>query len=699
MGRTKAFEKLLEPGFIGKVRIRNRMIKVAALHAWYPFNDGYVPEEMKGFYEALARGGAGLVVVAHPNLDYPLGLLPDRGPRIDDDKFIPGFAGLVDVIHRHGCPTFLQLVHMGPMFPGHIFGQQSVAASALSKEEHPQPHFGVPRSLTVPEVEDIVEKFVEAAERARKAGFDGVEVNAGHHHLLNSFVSAAWNKRNDAYGGSLENRARIMVDIVRGIKRRNGQDFPVAVLINGAEIGLQNGITVEEGQELSRLLEDAGADAIHVRVEFYTDAAKAGLTESTHFPELVLFPEPVSPMHPLIDVSQGGRGGWGPFAAAVKQAVSIPVIAIGGFDAELGEKALRMGRADFIGLNRPLQADPEFPNKVASGRQEEIAPCTSCLTCFHQIESFMPMKAPRCRVNTALGKEKEYEIKPADIKKRVMVVGGGPAGLEAARVAALRGHQVTLYDKARRLGGSMNVAAVVKGLEREDLGALIRYFQTQLAKLGVEVKLGKEVDRSLVQEVNPDVLIIAAGASHDIPDIPGIDKRNVLTSRTLHQQLKGYLRFMGPGTVGKLSGIHIPVGRRVVIVGGNIQGSQTAEFLVKRGRKVTIVETSEEIGEGLVDTLIKPHLIWWLRSKGTTMITGARCEAVTDKGLTIVGRDGNRQTLEADTIITALPLRPDAEILKGVEGTGPEVYSIGDCAEPALIVDAIEAGSCVGRAI
>ena len=375
--------------------------------------------------------------------------------------------------------------------------------------------------------------------------------------------------------------------------------------------------------------------------------------------------------------------------------VSIPVIAIGRLDIELGEKLLRRGVVDFISFNRRLMADPELPNKLAEGRLEDIRPCTGCLTCFDNNEHGNP---PLCQVNAALGKEKEYEIKPAQKKKRVMVVGGGPAGMEAARVAALRGHEVILYEKEPKLGGSMPLAAMVKGFEREDLLSLVRYLKTQLTKLGVEIRLGTEVNRSLIEEIKPDVLVMAAGGIHNVPELPGINRRNVVTSKALHHELKTYLRFFGPRVLRWITNFWLPIGKRVVIIGGNIQGCQVAEFLVKRGRKVTIVDTAKEIGDGLLEIFVKPHLLIWLDEKGVTMMPGVKYEEITDKGLTITTKDGKRQTIEADTIVTALPLLPNTELLRSLEGSVPEVYAIGDCKEPHLIVNAIAEGSRVARA-
>jgi 2,4-dienoyl-CoA reductase (NADPH2) len=695
MDSRKRFRRLLEPGYIGAVRTRNRLLKTGSTLGFYPWQDGHIQQKVIDGYEVLAKGGAGLVTVGAA----PLGVPPGRGYLMNDDKYLPGMTRLAEAIRKYDCPAFVQTFHLGPMLPPFLAaaGVQPVAASALDKSELPLSHFSPTKELSIAEIEGIVEAFSDLVERAKRAGFQGIELNAGCNHLLNSFLSRAWNKRQDAYGvGSLESRAKIVVDIIKEVKRLNGQDFVIIALINGAEPGLEKGITPQEAQGIAKILQAAGADAIHVRAEFYNRPKDPARRDSTQFPDIAFYPETPFPLGRVVDDSRHGVGGWVPLAAAVKEAVSVPVITIGRLDAELGEQVLRRGMADFISFNRRLMADPELPNKLVEGRLEDIRPCTGCTTCFDNNERGNP---PLCQVNAAYGKEKEYEIKPAEKKKRVMVVGGGPAGMETARVAALRGHQVILYEKESKLGGSMTLAAIIKGFDREDILGLIGYFKIQLNKLGVDIRLGREANRSVIEEVKPDVLIIAAGGTHNIPEIAGINRRNVLTSRTLHQRLKGYLRFFNPKALRWLTKFYLPLGKRVVIMGGNIQGCQTAEFLVRRGRKVTIVDTAPEIGEGLLEVFIKPHLLNWLDEKGVAMMAGVNYEEITDKGLTITTKEGQRQTIAADTIVTALPLLPNAELLKSLEGSAPEVYAIGDGREPHLTVDAVADGARIARAI
>lgn len=694
MSTYKKFQKLMEPAYIGQLRTRNRIMKNGT-HLFYDTkaDSGHMNDRNIGFYETLAKGGVGLIVATSgPLID---GDVP--GFRIDRDEYIPGFSKLADAIHQHGCPAFIQLFHLGPMSPLFFKAPAGAAASSIPKSESPRPTFEVAKELTIPEIQDIVERFGKAAERLKKAGFDGIELNGATNHLLNSFLSRAWNRRQDAYGSkSLESRARIVVEIIQEIKRRNGQDFAIIALMNGAEVGLKNGITLSESQEIAQILQQAGADAIEVRAEFYMRPEDDQSRDSTHFPEIYFYPEPPKVLGANIDGSRNGVGASLPLAAAIKKVVSVPVIVAGRLTPEIGEKAIRSGMVDFISLNRPLLADPELPNKIASGRLEDITPCTSCLTCFDLGEHAQPV---HCQVNAALGREREYEIKPAKVKKRIMVIGGGPAGMETARVAALRGHDVTLYEKESTLGGSLPLAAMVKGFEREDLLSLVRYLKTQITKLGVKINRGQEGNQLLIEEIKPDVLIVAAGGTHRVPNLPGISRSNVVTSLDLHRKLKTYLKLFSPRVLRWLTKFWMPLGKRVVIMGGGVQGCQVAEFLIKRGRKVTVVDTAKEIGDGLLEALVKPHLLMWLTEKGVTMMTEVKYEEITDKGLTITTKEGKRQIIEADTIVTTMPLQPSTEFFKKLNGCAPEVYAIGDCREPNMIIDAIADGSRIARAI
>lgn len=689
------FKKLLEPGFIGPFRLKNRILKMGSTLGFYPWQDGHIQQEVIDAYENLAKGGVALVTVGAA----PFGVPPGRGYLMDDDRFLPDMARLAEAIRKHDCIALVQAFHIGPMLPPFLRSEklEPVAASSLRKEELPLPFLSPPRGLEKGEIKRIIEDFVSLAVRAKKAGFQGIEINAACNHFLNTFLSRAWNKRDDEYGPqNIENRARILTEILEGIRSENGRDFLIVVLINGAEIGLKDGITPEESRGIAQVLEKAGADAINIRAEFYFPARDPSRKDSTHFPDVALYPEPPFPVKGLMDERRYGRGGWVPLAHNVKKGVSIPVIVAGRLDPLLAEEVLEKGFADFVYLNRALMADPELPKKLLEGRFEDVRPCTGCLTCFDNNERGNP---PLCQVNPTLGKEKALEVWIATKRKKVLVIGGGPAGMEAARTAALRGHQVLLCDKSPRLGGSMLLASIVKGLEREDHLKLISYYERQLKKLKVEIRLNLTVDRSFVEKVAPDVLIVAVGGAHQIPSVPGIGGKKVLTGKALQEKLRFFLRFFGPKALISLSHIWMPIGKRVAIIGGQIQGCQLAEFLVKRGRKVWVLEETTEVGKGLPEVLIKPRLLDWLEAKGVRILSEAKVKRIHEKGVEVSIEGLRDEFIEVDTVITALPLLPNERAVKEFEGLAPEVYAIGDCKEPQLIVDAIAAGFNLGRTI
>ena len=683
------FQKLLEPAYIGKVKTRNRIIKTAQGSSFIE-PTGYVGEQAKAYYETMAKGGVGLLIVESCGVEFPLGIhhFPVQF-HLDDDKYIPSYTELVQVIHKHGCPVFLQLFHAGPWNPtGLLPKRDTKSASTLTESELPGPGFAIPRGVSLTEIEELIQMFVKAAARAKKAGFDGVEINAATCHLINSFYSRIFNKRDDEYGGTIENRARFMNRIIGDIKKQLGADFAVTALINIAEYGHEKATPIEEGVQFAALAARAGADAIQVRAHGY--GHRGGLLQ----PDRLFYPEFPKPLPKDLDWSHRGVGAIIPLATAVKKIVSVPLIAACRLDPVLGEKLLQQGDIDFVGMTRRLLADPELPNKVAAGELEDINPCTGCLYCMDVRLHNTPI---RCRINANLGREREFAIKAAVKIKQVLVVGGGPSGMEAARVAALRGHKVTLCEKSTKLGGLIPLASMLKDIETDELIAVIRYMERQIRKAGVTVKLNTEVTPVLIAELKPDVVVIAAGGVDSAMDIPGVNGRNVVTSAKLHDQLKFYSRFFGPKTMARLTKVWMPIGKNVVVMGGTIHGCELAEFIIKRGRKVTIVHIGTEIGEGMTGD-DKFQFMRWIAGKNIPVITGAVIEKITDTGLIIIN-GGKEQPIKADTIAFALPLQSNHALQQQLDEKLTEIYAIGDCNEPHLIADAIAGGSKIGHSI
>jgi 2,4-dienoyl-CoA reductase (NADPH2) len=692
--KNSQFSKLMEPSYIGSVKTRNRIIKTGAATHYWKDTDIHMNQTTLAFYEAIARGGVGLLVLEAPTVDYPMG---GRRFRADDDKFIVGLKELVDTTHKYGCPTFMQMNHNGPwQISAADFqnGLRPVAASPVMFKAEMDMHNQIPRELSIAEIEEIVDKFASAAVRARKAGFDGVDINAGSTHLLHNFLSPFWNKRTDIYGGSTENRARFATSVIREIKKQAGKDFPVAILINGIEIsqaiGVDNSksITLKESLKIAPLLQDAGADAIQIRSTWL------GYHVAGFLPDLLFFPEAPVPLKSFPKEYYRQKRGVDAniyLTEAMKKVVTIPITIVGKVRPESGEKILRENKADFIGMTRPLFADPELPNKIAEGKPFYIAPCTSCNTC---LDAWSINR--RCRINAAMGTDK-YTIDKSPVKKKVAVIGGGPAGMETARVAAERGHDVVLFEKSSRLGGLLPLAAFVKGVEIENIPDIIKYYKRQLTDLGVKIELGKHVDASLIDQIKPDVVIVAAGGTISNLDIPGINKRNVLSPIQLHRTAKFLLNWISPGILRWLTNIWMPISKNVVIIGGGVQGAELAEFMIKRGKKVTVIETSDKLGNGMPERM-KPYLLSWLRKKGAIIISDASIKEISDEGL-IITKEGKPQIIPADTFIPAVPLKSNTTLFNQLQGKAKEIYLIGDSSNPRLMVDAIADGWTIANKI
>ena len=673
---------LLEPIEIGGVTLRNRVVK-APQDTHFVGPDGQVEDRVVALYEAIARGGVGLIVLASVP---PIAMAPEAQQiAIWDDEFIPGLARVADAVHAHGARIVVQLNHGGPAEVDHFPSGRAWSASTLEADDlpSPAPHFKPVRGLDHDEIHAAVEAYVRAAVRARAAGFDGVEVHAAHTYLLASFLTRIWNRRTDGYGpATAESRTRIVREIIEGIRQRVGDDFMVGVRINGIEFGAPAALTITEAAENARAID--ALDPAYISVTGYGH----GPVPFKYVPDYWRYPEPQPDMERYVAGTRE-EGLLIPAAGSIRDAVRAPVIGVGGLTPETAADALAKGRVDLVALGRALWADHDLVNKVADGRADDVRPCTRCATC--------EVSPRKCRVNAALGSTDDYVLKPAEVRKRVAVVGGGPAGMEAARVAAERGHEVVLFEKEHQLGGMLPLAVMVKGTETENILGYRDYLIRQLDVLGVEVRLGSPIDAEAVKELELDAIVVAAGGRYRLPDIPGIDPSRVTTTAQLAQRAKLPLRFFGPQITRNLTRFYLPFGKRVVVIGGRIEGAETAEFLVKRGRDVTILDSHDVFGQGMPARLLM-RLEAWLADKGVPVHTSVHFEEVTDRGVRFTTSEGKSMTVEADDIIVAAPQGADTTLAKSLSGLASEVHVVGPKStdRPWLIVDAVAGGFAVG---
>jgi 2,4-dienoyl-CoA reductase-like NADH-dependent reductase (Old Yellow Enzyme family)/NADPH-dependent 2,4-dienoyl-CoA reductase/sulfur reductase-like enzyme len=702
---TSDFKALLGPGRIGRIETRNRIV-MAPMGSYLGGADGHITERHKRFYEERARGGVGLITTEVVAVDYPRGAAMTHQLGLSDDSFIPGLRDLTDRVHVLGAKISVQLQHAGKVSVKDLVDGRPLSvpskgviamegvlddltrteiAAIVGNYQRVDPG-NMFRELDETEITRIIGTFASAAERAKRAGFDGVEVHAGHGYLINEFLSRHCNMRQDRWGGVLENRARLLVCVLREIRDAVGEDFGVWVRLDAEEVDIENGITRADAIETARIAEASGADAIHV--SRYGKPSGIGFTSMIVHDESELLP----------------------YAAAIKKSVGIPVIAVGRILPEAADRAIAAGEVDFIAMGRQLLADPELPNKLREGRVGQIRPCIHCYTCVGQIFINEPVK---CVVNPACAREAEFAITPATTTKRVLVIGGGPAGMEAARVAVLRGHRVALWEREDHLGGTAFFSSMVW----EPNGELVRHLESELRRLGVEIEIGREATRALIESADADVVVVATGAKRELPDIEGADGPNVFSGDALRGLLSGTgadgklsfaqralvkagqkLLNIGehPDRVRELSKRWMPLGKAVAIVGGGLVGLELAEFLVERGRHVTVIETSRSFAPQMAIPR-RWRTLHILREHGAELLLGAHLLAFSDMGVEIEDVSGERRMIEADQILIASGVAADTALVDSLEGIGCEVHSIGDASEIGYLEGAMASGARIGR--
>lgn len=632
------YPKLFEPIQIGSMKLKNRLI-LSGINVNYAAEDGKVTKRLKDFYVERAKGGVGMVQTGICYVD-PLGRFFTNMMGIHDDSVIPGLKEMAQEVQSYGAAFVVQLCHVGRYASSKIIGAQPVAPSAVASRVSHE----MPRELTVQEIKGIIEAFAQGARRARDAGADAVDLAGAVGYMIAQFLSPYSNKRDDEYGGDMERRMQFVLEIIERIQQTVGKDYPIMIRISGDEF-LPGGNTLEDMKVVAQGLEKAGIASINV-------------IPGWHESPVPLVSWHVPPAH------------FAYLAEEVKKVVNVPVIASNRINTpELADRLIAEGRVDMVTMARALIADPELPRKAQEGRADEIKPCCACNQgCYDRLFANLDIT---CTANPAAGREEEFAIRPAAKPRKVMVIGGGPAGLEAARVAASRGHRVVLYEKDDHLGGQLALAAVPPG--KAEINSLVAYFSTQMDNLGVRVKLGKEATAETVDREKADVVIVASGARPIIPAIPGVDGANVVTA---HDVLAG----------------KAATGDAVVVVGGGQVGVETADFLAESGKQVTILEMLDKIGPDLGVT-VRWIVMKKLAERGIVAIPGARVQEITATGVAYQ-KDGAVQSLPADTVVLAVGARSDKRLMEELEHK-VEAYSVGDAVQARKALDAISEGAKV----
>jgi len=664
------FKKLFQPVKIGSLELKNRYV-MNAMHLGFE-KDSFVGKRTVDFYRERARGGVALIIAGGFKVEH-IGYGPTF-LSIANDDYLPGLLELTAEVKKEGAKIFAQLMHAGRYVHSSEIGQQAVSASAVRSRLTGED----PRPLSIDEIKRLIEKYAEDASRAKEAGFDGVEIIASTGYLISQFLSPLTNKRDDEYGGGLSNRMRFGLEIAEAVRKAVGAGFPLIFRVSGNDF-MKGGNTNREAVMFSRELERSGVDAINVQSGWH----EAGIPTVQQV---------VPP------------GAFVYLTAAIKKEVSCPVMTCNKLgDPYLAEEVLRDGLADLIGMARPFLADPYLPRKVQEGRADEIVRCISCNQgCLDRVFTGKPVT---CMVNPFVGKERDWEIAPAQAKKKVLVIGGGPGGMEAARIAAERGHQVSLYEKSEKLGGQIDLAAILP--EKREFGMLIDDLETHLIKNGVHVKTGIEVTPDIVGEIDPDAVVVATGAAQRPYSIPGAEREDVFD-------------------VVQLLESDIETGKRIVIIGGGNLGCEAALLLASKGviksdtlsflfrmkaedvetlrrladtgaKEVTLITRQDRVGKDIGQTTRWVFLNEFHRLN-VKVITRAENISVTANGVCF-DVDAAAREIPADTVVISPGMESINNLYEKLKDSVKELYLIGDAKEPRKAIDAIYEGAHVGNTI
>jgi 2,4-dienoyl-CoA reductase-like NADH-dependent reductase (Old Yellow Enzyme family)/thioredoxin reductase len=599
--------------------------------------DGSVNDRHIAYYVRRIKGGVGYSTFEHTGVLKQGRAFPNMA-LIDSDQHIPRFKRLVEAIHREGGKIVIQINHAGRQTSSSITGSPIVAPSAIPCPVRKE----MPKELSHEEIQKIIEAFREAARRAKEAGADGVEIHMAHGYLINQFLSPFSNQRTDDYGGDPDRRMRMAIEVLRTVRNQVGSDFLVLCRLSADEY-VEGGLKLEDTKEIAKALERNGADALHISA---CVAASGYLNHPPYYAEEGIF----------VHLAQG-----------IKSVVSIPIIAVGRIRTpELANQILEEKKADLISMGRALIADPDLPLKALEGRTDEILPCISCNRCIQSIRK----GALQCAVNPETGREGIFKLQKADRPKKIWIIGGGPAGMKAAEIAARRGHQVTLYEEKEKLGGRFLLASIPP--KKQVLKEFIDQLERRLQRLPIKIIIGKPFSPASLRRGKPDGVIIATGAKPFFPPIDGIHEAKAIS-------------------VEDALSSSTPLGEKVLIVGGGGIGAEVADYLSENGKEVTLIEMREGIALDLVGHL-QHFLNKRLREKGVQILTFTKAIRFEKEGLWVEDPQGTKKLGGFDSIVIALGSIPNDELVESLKGKVPEVYVIGDASKPREVMEALLEG-------
>ena len=701
---------LLQSGRIGSMELKNR-IAMAPMGENYGGTDGICGERAQAYYEERAKGGTGLIIMGTAAISWPSGTSEPHQLGISEDSFIPGLAEVTRRVHAHGGKVAIQINHSGKVAANDRShgremwvssmppdGPVAEAMRTVTPKEFSTfvgvgPYPDRYRVMDQADIAQMIEWFGAAAVRAKQANFDAVEVHCAHNYMIANFLSPFFNSRTDEYGGSYENRSRLLREVLTEVRKRVGPDFPVWVRLDSEEMHTPGGITMDEALKTAKLCEELGMNAISV-------SAYARLITGTAFTDA-----------PIPQKQNAYRD----FAKQFKKAVSLPIISAGRWELDDAADALNKGEIDFVAMGRKLLAEPEMANKLQANAAQDVRPCIYCYACVSEI---FINKGIKCAVNAQTGHETTKTITFAEKPKHVLIVGGGPSGMEAARVAALRGHRVTLAERSDRLGGTLFFAA----LAYPENGRLLDYLVKQMKHPQIDVRLNTTVDAQLLADLKPDEILVGTGAKRAAPPIPGADQTHVWSGDELRRLMTGdraeeiakaklnlaeRTLFKAGGmlkvtdstaAIQNLSKLWMPLGKRVSIIGAGLVGLELAEFLIERGREVTVLDPGTHPGTEL--PIVRRWRVYDAVKNHGKLLMQANVTQIDRKEVIWTDKKGEEYRTPADSVVLAMGAEADSTVADQLQSiTQTPVRRIGDCNDLGYIEGAMHSGHQAGRTI